>query len=70
MSIIIPFSNTKSVHINSFIRFYFFRSSFPIVIFIIIILIIYFIGFWAGKNWERTTWEDKKSEAPKKKVRR
>jgi hypothetical protein len=40
------------------------------LIFIIIILIIYFIGFWAGKNWERGTWEDKNLVKPKpKKVR-
>jgi hypothetical protein len=41
------------------------------LIFIILMLIIYFIGFFAGKGWERKTWEDKILEQPKpKKVRR
>ena len=30
-------------------------------------LIIYFIGFWAGMNWERGTWEDKNLIKPKPK---
>ena len=38
------------------------------LIFIILILIIYFIGFFAGKGWERKTWEDKISEQPKPKI--
>ncbi len=37
------------------------------VLLLIILLIIYFIGFWAGKGWERTTWEEKISEQPKPK---
>ena len=37
------------------------------LIFIILILIIYFIGFLAGKGWERSTWEEKISEEPKPK---
>ena len=41
------------------------------LIFIILMLIIYFVGFWAGKGWERKTWEDKISEQSKpKKIRR
>tara|TARA_Y100001954_G_C15301789_1_gene356370 strand:- start:189 stop:338 length:150 start_codon:yes stop_codon:yes gene_type:complete len=27
-------------------------------VFFIIIALFYAIGFWAGKNWEKTTWED------------
>jgi len=41
-----------------------------VALFFVIVIIFYAIGFGAGKNWERSTWEDKKSEAPKKKVRR
>ena len=28
--------------------------------------IVYAIGFWAGKNWERITWEDKTKPKEKK----
>lgn len=37
-------------------------------IFFLIIVVFYGIGFWSGKNWERTTWEDKevKKEVVKK----
>ena len=38
------------------------------LIFIILMLIIYFIGFFAGKGWERKTWEDKDSTIPKPKI--
>ena len=41
-----------------------------VALFFVIVLLFYAIGFWAGKNWERTTWEDKKLVAPKKKVKR
>ena len=39
---------------------------------IVILLVIYFIGFFAGKGWERSTWEEKISEEskPKKIIRR
>ena len=37
----------------------------------IILLVIYFIGFFAGKGWERSKWEERISEEPKpKKARR
>ena len=38
------------------------------LIFIILMLIIYFVGFWAGKNWEHDTWEDKNLIKPKPKI--
>ena len=39
---------------------------------IAILLVIYFIGFFAGKGWERSTWEERISEEskPKKIIRR
>lgn len=38
-------------------------------IFILIVMTSYGIGFWAGMNWERMTWEDKdtKKQVGKKK---
>ena len=35
-------------------------------LFFIIIALFYEIGFWAGKNWERITWEDKLKPKEKK----
>ena len=41
-------------------------------LFFLIIALFYTIGFWAGKNWERETWEDKNlvEAKPKKILRR
>ena len=35
-------------------------------LFFIIVAVFYVIGFWAGKNWERITWEDKTKPKVKK----
>ena len=35
-----------------------------VALFFVIVIIFYAIGFWAGKNWERGTWEDKNSIKP------
>ena len=35
-------------------------------LFFIIVALFYAIGFWAGKNWERITWEDKTKPKTKK----
>ena len=38
-------------------------------LFFLIIALFYTIGFWAGKNWERETWQDKNLvEAKPKKI--
>ena len=38
-------------------------------LFFLIIALFYTIVFWAGKNWERETWEDKNLvEAKPKKI--
>mgnify|MGYP001319381894 CR=1 FL=1 len=36
-------------------------------LFFVIIVVFYAIGFWAGKNWERTTHEDIAKEEKSKK---